>query len=310
MIDDADLDWYDYGFRSYDPQIGRFPQLDPLTNKYPNYTPYQFAGNEPIANVDMDGKEPATAINLANNLSKDGINASMHVIQSGANMGKWVVGWVSSAGIGHSVMFAAKAVGQTGLKIGAGTATSILTTITKSILASAQSPKSSTDHMRVDIPNKAMVPVAKQKQDGGWQIVVYGSGDGGSDIGSQYNPNKTTLYVDFPKFMNIIELGGAGMNAANAIEDLSEGATSEKAIELIKKATDAKIEEMGKPKNSDETFYEDDMTGKDSKGGFSAPPDFPKTKNGNDSTLDFKPTQKAWNNSFFSAFYLNYQIKK
>ena len=76
LIDDADLDWYDYGFRSYDPQIGRFPQLDPLTNKYPSYTPYQFAGNEPIANVDMDGKEPATAINLANNLSKDGINAS------------------------------------------------------------------------------------------------------------------------------------------------------------------------------------------------------------------------------------------
>lgn len=57
LIDDADLNWYDYGFRFYDPQIGRFPQLDPLTNDYPHYTPYQYAGNEPIANIDLDGLE-------------------------------------------------------------------------------------------------------------------------------------------------------------------------------------------------------------------------------------------------------------
>ena len=57
LNDDADLNWYDYGFRSYDPQIGRFPQLDPLTDDYAHYTPYQYAGNEPIANVDLDGLE-------------------------------------------------------------------------------------------------------------------------------------------------------------------------------------------------------------------------------------------------------------
>ncbi len=57
LFDDADLDWYDYGFRNYDPQIGRFTQLDPLTDGYPYYTPFQYAGNEPIANVDMDGLE-------------------------------------------------------------------------------------------------------------------------------------------------------------------------------------------------------------------------------------------------------------
>ena len=58
LFEDADLNWYDSGFRNYDPQIGRFPQLDPLTNDYPYYTPYQYAGNEPIANVDLDGLEP------------------------------------------------------------------------------------------------------------------------------------------------------------------------------------------------------------------------------------------------------------
>ncbi len=44
------------------PQIGRFPQLDPLTDDYPYYTPYQYAGNEHIANVDLDGLEPGTSI--------------------------------------------------------------------------------------------------------------------------------------------------------------------------------------------------------------------------------------------------------
>lgn len=62
LFDDADLDWYDYGFRNYNAQIGRFTQLDPLTDDYPYYTPYQFAGNEPIANIDIDGLEPGFSL--------------------------------------------------------------------------------------------------------------------------------------------------------------------------------------------------------------------------------------------------------
>ncbi len=34
---------YDYGFRIYNPRIGRFLSVDPLTKKYPELTPYQFA---------------------------------------------------------------------------------------------------------------------------------------------------------------------------------------------------------------------------------------------------------------------------
>lgn len=48
---------YDYGFRIYNPQIGRFLSIDPLSNKFPFYTPYQFAGNKPIVAVDLDGRE-------------------------------------------------------------------------------------------------------------------------------------------------------------------------------------------------------------------------------------------------------------
>ena len=31
--------------------------MDPLTNSYPWYTPYQFAGNKPINSIDLDGLE-------------------------------------------------------------------------------------------------------------------------------------------------------------------------------------------------------------------------------------------------------------
>ena len=47
----------DYGFRIYDPRLGRFLSVDPLTTKYPMLTPYQFASNTPIMAIDLDGKE-------------------------------------------------------------------------------------------------------------------------------------------------------------------------------------------------------------------------------------------------------------
>ncbi|THU32398.1 type II toxin-antitoxin system death-on-curing family toxin [Niastella caeni] len=51
----------DYGMRIYDARIGKFLSVDPLTQDYPWYTPYQFAGNTPIQAVDLDGLEPAAA---------------------------------------------------------------------------------------------------------------------------------------------------------------------------------------------------------------------------------------------------------
>lgn len=48
---------YDYGFRIYNPAIGKFLSVDPLTKDYPWYTPYQFAGNKPIGAIDIEGLE-------------------------------------------------------------------------------------------------------------------------------------------------------------------------------------------------------------------------------------------------------------
>jgi RHS repeat-associated protein len=54
----------DYGFRMYDTRVARFISVDPLTKKYPWYTPYQFAGNMPISAVDLDGMEPGGPTHL------------------------------------------------------------------------------------------------------------------------------------------------------------------------------------------------------------------------------------------------------
>lgn len=48
----------DYGMRIYNPSLGRFLSVDPIANKFPDLTPYQFAGNSSIANIDIDGLEP------------------------------------------------------------------------------------------------------------------------------------------------------------------------------------------------------------------------------------------------------------
>jgi RHS repeat-associated protein len=48
----------EYGMRIYDPRLGRFLSVDPLAKDYPWYSPYHFAGNNPIQNKDLDGGEP------------------------------------------------------------------------------------------------------------------------------------------------------------------------------------------------------------------------------------------------------------
>jgi hypothetical protein len=43
--------------RIYDPRVGRFLSVDPITRQYPELTPYQYASNSPIFNIDLDGLE-------------------------------------------------------------------------------------------------------------------------------------------------------------------------------------------------------------------------------------------------------------
>ena len=47
----------DYGMRIYNPALGKFLSVDPLTSKYAFLMPYQFASNRPIDGIDLDGGE-------------------------------------------------------------------------------------------------------------------------------------------------------------------------------------------------------------------------------------------------------------
>jgi RHS repeat-associated protein len=57
---DKETDLQDYGMRIYNPSLGRFLSVDPLTKGFPELTPYQFASNRPIDGVDWDGLEYVT----------------------------------------------------------------------------------------------------------------------------------------------------------------------------------------------------------------------------------------------------------
>jgi len=50
----------DYGMRIYDPRVGRFLSIDPITSKFPHLTPYQFASDRPLDGIDLNGLEYAT----------------------------------------------------------------------------------------------------------------------------------------------------------------------------------------------------------------------------------------------------------
>ena len=53
--DELGLDWYDYGARFYDPQLGRTTTQDPLCEKYYGFSPYSMFTNNPLRFVDPTG---------------------------------------------------------------------------------------------------------------------------------------------------------------------------------------------------------------------------------------------------------------
>ncbi len=55
LDEDSGLNLYHYGFRLYDPILGRFPSIDPISDEFPHVSTYNYAENSPILNVDLWG---------------------------------------------------------------------------------------------------------------------------------------------------------------------------------------------------------------------------------------------------------------
>lgn len=55
--DDLGLNWVQFKWRNHDPQIGRFIEIDPLSEKYEYNSTYAFSENKVIAHVELEGLE-------------------------------------------------------------------------------------------------------------------------------------------------------------------------------------------------------------------------------------------------------------
>ncbi len=55
MNEEFGFDWYNYGFRMYDASLERFPSVDPIADQFAFVSPFNYAENSPIANIDLWG---------------------------------------------------------------------------------------------------------------------------------------------------------------------------------------------------------------------------------------------------------------
>jgi RHS repeat-associated protein len=118
--DGSGLEWYDYGARMYDNQLGRWNQIDPLSEDYDNYSPYHSCANNPVKYVDHDGRFFGILIGAVVGAVVGGVKAAIkgeNVLNgigngaiSGAVAGAVVDLTIATAGTGTVALIAAGAL--------------------------------------------------------------------------------------------------------------------------------------------------------------------------------------------------------
>ncbi|MDX2189337.1 MAG: RHS repeat-associated core domain-containing protein [Bacteroidota bacterium] len=84
LNDDFGLEWYAYGARYYDPVLARFSGTDPISNKFPSLSTYNYAGNKPINGIDLHGLQWVHFQDRNNNV----INVNVTTVYSGTRLSR------------------------------------------------------------------------------------------------------------------------------------------------------------------------------------------------------------------------------
>jgi RHS repeat-associated protein len=89
LQDELGLNMYDYGFRNYMPDIGRWMNIDPIAEKYYDISLYNYVDNNPTNNEDPDGKEIIYGADSVSFTGQDAVAAFLYLTgnSSGSNEG-------------------------------------------------------------------------------------------------------------------------------------------------------------------------------------------------------------------------------
>src|SRR5690554_1744072 len=80
--DELGLNFYDYGARNYDPEIGRWMNVDPLAELYESQANYDYSGNNPVRFVDFNGENYGVKITHDDDKKEILIQANLYFTNS------------------------------------------------------------------------------------------------------------------------------------------------------------------------------------------------------------------------------------
>jgi len=100
---------YDFDGYGYDSRLGRRKGPDPMTKKYPDESPYSFAGNSPVSLRDEDGKEKTYYLTR---IAKDGTTTQLKVVEKYTVI-KQTTHTRESIGVGGVTLFTSPQISNT-----------------------------------------------------------------------------------------------------------------------------------------------------------------------------------------------------